>query len=443
MTNIFDIDNQTFDDLEIFKVSSKSLFSLFDKTSSTEGSATLKLIFKNPLTDHSLIFQRKSLIEKLQISCIAFELDRESMEFIEFYLAQNNLPKIPSSFFRFKQVIYDYFRPTRELYIRERGVKEVLDLLVYLDNLLLNFVPFEDFHFFKKLNEILTSLKINKQINSCFTEKEIKLNSLNILDFDYEIRKNEKNKINYLLTLIYELDAYFAVAKTAKQHGLTYPTINNEAEKFIKISGLRHMFIERAISNDIYLSPEKNVSFITGVNMAGKSTFLKSIGIAVYLSHLGFPVPADNMITSVFDGLVTTINVSDSLSEGSSHFYSEVKRVKEVAEKTSKSKNIIVIFDEFFRGTNVKDAYEASVSIIDAFSKIKTCLLLVSTHIIEVAQDLKDNQNIDFKFLETKMVNGSPVFSHQLKPGISTDRMGLWIIENEGILKILNDNANR
>lgn len=441
----FDVDKQTLTDLEIFGSTNnqKSLFSLFNQTCTIEGSSTLKLIFKNPLTDINLIYERKRLIEYLQKSNLDFNLDKESIDFIEFYLRQNNRPNKPSLFLKIRKIVGDYINPTRELYVKRRGVKEVLDLIVYLENLFLKLNSKEDFSFLKRLNSLIVSLKSNRHIGTHLSQKSFKLNSSKLLVFDFEIRITELNKINELLTLLYELDAYFAVAKTAKKYNLSYPAVSSDEEKHIEIKGLKHIFIDKAISNNIVISTDKNVSFITGVNMAGKSTLLKSIAIAVYLAHLGFPVPAEEMSTSVFHGLITTINISDNLSEGYSHFYNEVRRVKDVAQKIDESKNMLIIFDELFRGTNVKDAHDASVSIINAFSKIKNCLFLISTHIIEVAEDLNFNQNIDFNFLETKMIDDRPNFSHKLKAGITTDRMGLWIIQNEGILEILDRNANR
>ncbi len=75
---------------------------------------------------------------------------------------------------------------------------------------------------------------------------------------------------------------------------------------------------------------------------------------------MGFPVPASGMEFSVQSGMFTTINLPDNINMGYSHFYAEVMRVKKVAESGGILKNLIVIFDELFRGTNVKDAYEAT-----------------------------------------------------------------------------------
>lgn len=124
--------------------------------------------------------------------------------------------------------------------------------------------------------------------------------------------------------------------------------------------------------------------------MAGKSTFLKSIGLSVFISHLGFPVPATKMTTSIYNGIVSTINLSDNLNKGLSHFYSEVKRVKETALKLKESKKLLVIFDELFRGTNVKDASDASLLIIAAFSKIKKSTFLVQHILLKLPQNYRN-----------------------------------------------------
>ncbi len=78
--------------------------------------------------------------------------------------------------------------------------------------------------------------------------------------------------------------------------------------------------------------------FLTGANMAGKSTFIKPLGIAMYLGHMGFPVPASRMEFAVRDGIFTTINLPDNLSRGASHFYAEVLRIKNVAEGAERDK---------------------------------------------------------------------------------------------------------
>jgi len=172
--------------------------------------------------------------------------------------------------------------------------------------------------------------------------------------------------------------------------------------------------------------------------MAGKSTFMKSLGIAVFLAHMGFPVAAQKMEFSVRDGLFTTINLPDDLSLGYSHFYAEVLRVKKVATQLSMGKNLFIIFDELFRGTNVKDAGDATVAITAAFAQRKNCMFVVSTHIIEAGEILKAQcLNIYCTYLPTRMEQHKPVYTYRLEEGITGDRHGMIIINNEGIIDIL------
>lgn len=172
--------------------------------------------------------------------------------------------------------------------------------------------------------------------------------------------------------------------------------------------------------------------------MAGKSTFMKTFGIAVFLAHVGFPVPAASMRFSVRDGLFTTINLPDNLNRGYSHFYAEVRRLKRVAQSVNRWPRLVVIFDELFRGTNVKDAFDATVAVTEAFSHIKGAIFMISTHIIEAGEELKGKcGNIGYIYLPTVMKGSMPEYTYRLEKGITEDRHGMLIIRNEGILNIL------
>lgn len=165
---------------------------------------------------------------------------------------------------------------------------------------------------------------------------------------------------------------------------------------------------------------------------------MKSFGIAVYMAHMGFPVAAKSMEFSVQDGMYTSINVPDNISLGYSHFYAEVLRVKKVAEEVSKSKRLVVIFDELFKGTNVKDAYDATLAVTKALSKRRLCSFMISTHIIEVGQELsKACDNVTFAYLPTIMNGHIPVYTYKLESGITSDKHGMLIINNERIVEII------
>lgn len=213
----------------------------------------------------------------------------------------------------------------------------------------------------------------------------------------------------------------------------------------IELEGVFHPFIKKPVKNDIKLSSSVgNILFLTGPNMAGKSSVLKALSLSVYLAHVGFPIPASKARISLLAGLYTTINISDDTNLGYSHFYAEVRRVKFIVERLKQNNNILIVFDELFRGTNLKDAYEGSVAIISALTKIRNCFIAISTHIIEIARELMNETSILFRYMDVLSCEQSFKYTYLLKEGISDSRMGLSIIENEGIISIIesiNDNT--
>lgn len=165
---------------------------------------------------------------------------------------------------------------------------------------------------------------------------------------------------------------------------------------------------------------------------------MKTFGVCIFLAHMGFPIPAESMEFSVQNGMYTTINLPDNLNMGYSHFYAEVLRVKKVAESVSRSQNLIVVFDELFRGTNVKDAYDATVAVTEAFAANRNCTFIISTHIIEAGETLRGLcDNINFAYLPTIMQGSMPVYTYKLASGITNDRHGMMIINNERIIEII------
>ena len=289
----------------------------------------------------------------------------------------------------------------------------------------------------KQLDFIAESIRFSelRKIIGFNTKKRI--NAVDRERFDHIFRYCENDRLKKIISIVYQIDAFQAVAKTKEDIGLVFPEIVDS--KKIEITGLYHLFVKNAVANNVCLNEEKNVFFVTGANMAGKSTFLKAFGVAVFLAHIGFPTPAVSMQTGVFNGLFSTINITDNLNKGYSHFYTEVLRVKKVAEEINRTKNIIVIFDELFRGTNVKDAYDASLAIISAFAKVKGSMFLVSTHIMEVTEQLCKLKNIHFGYFHTNIKGKEFAYSYRLLDGVTEERLGMLIIENERIIETINE----
>ena len=437
--NKFDIDKQTLADLNIFEAYglNKSVFSLFNFTSTIKGRDKLIDIFRTPSTDIQVINERQHVIKYLSGYSGNLDFDRTNIDFVESYLMQFAKIKSYSRISALTKSVNYFFYPNQGYYLKEKGIKEIIFLLKKLGEVFAGLNDKDKPELAKEFDDVVFSLFKQVLVKNIVERKEKKISIFELEELDFIFKKTELKTIKKFLDIIYQVDAYFSVVLAARKFNLTLPNVNLKARHF-RINGVFHPFLSNPVANDIEFETEKNVCFLTGSNMAGKSTFLKSVGISVYLAHLGLPVPAKYMETGIWQGLISTINLPDNLNQGYSHFYNEVLRVKHVAEKIKIAKNIFVIFDELFRGTNVKDAFDGSLSVIKSFSKIEDCCFMISTHIIEVAEMLKDNKNIMFKYLFTKMKDNKPTFTYNLMDGITDERIGMWIIENEKIDEILN-----
>jgi DNA mismatch repair ATPase MutS len=212
----------------------------------------------------------------------------------------------------------------------------------------------------------------------------------------------------------------------------------------LELAGVYHPHLKNPVPNSLTMGPDGHVLFLTGANMAGKSTFMKSLGIALYLAHMGFPVPAERMTFSVLDGIFTTINLPDNLGMGASHFYAEVLRVKKLAKELGQGRRLFIILDELFRGTNVKDACEATIAVTGAFAQQGSSMYVVSSHIMEAGEVLKVRfDSIRFGYLPTVMEGMTPRYTYVLKEGITADRHGMVIVQNEGIIGILQNGIKK
>jgi len=219
---------------------------------------------------------------------------------------------------------------------------------------------------------------------------------------------------------------------------LMFPEFNSSTTPTVQANKLYHILLTDPVSYDIRLSRENNFVFLTGANMAGKSTFIKSVGAAVFLAHLGMGVPCESMELSLFDGLLSNINVVDNISKGESYFYNEVQRIKNTIIKINDGRKWLILIDELFKGTNIQDAMKCSTTVIKGLIKIKNSLFILSTHLYEIGESLQSYPNIAFKYFETTVDDEQLRFSYQLKDGLSHDRLGYLILKKEKVIELLD-----
>ncbi len=243
---------------------------------------------------------------------------------------------------------------------------------------------------------------------------------------------------NELMQLFGKLDAWYGMARAVRELNLCFPHIRDSEDPFIRANRLYHLLLPAPTAYDIELDPSKNFLFLTGANMAGKSTFIKSVGSAVYLAHLGMGVPAASMELTLFEGILSNINVTDNIVKGESYFFNEVQRIRNTILKINDDRKWLVLIDELFKGTNIKDAMKCSLAVIQGLVRIRHSLFILSTHLYEIGDELKDHPNILFRYFETTVAAEQLSFSYQLKEGISNDRIGYLILKREKVLDLLD-----
>jgi DNA mismatch repair protein MutS len=268
-------------------------------------------------------------------------------------------------------------------------------------------------------------------------EKAGQLSLGELLQLAHFLRYHYKHHIQELIGLYCQLDAWYGMAMAVKQWGLVFPEFIESNQPVLEGKGLYHLLLSHPVAYDIQLDTAANFIFLTGANMAGKSTFIKSVGTAVFLAHAGMGVPAQHLRLSLFDGLLSNINVADNIVKGESYFYNEVQRIKATVTKINDGRKWLILIDELFKGTNIQDAMKCSSTVIEGLLKMRNSLFVLSTHLYEIGEALREYPNISFKYFETSVVGDALQFSYQLKDGISNDRLGYLILKKEGVVEML------
>ncbi len=282
------------------------------------------------------------------------------------------------------------------------------------------------------------SLLLNKPvIKNLVLEDKKKISNRDIIKYSSFVKNVYKNSFFELIDIYSTLDAYLSLAIASRKYQYAFPVFTSSQEPFLLAKGLYHPLLETPVSYNVDLEKDKNFLFLTGANMAGKSTFIKAVGVSVYLAHIGMPVPAEDLQLGFFDGLLSNIQVVDNIMKGESFFFNEVQRIKNTVEKINDGRNWLILIDELFKGTNQQDAVKCSVTVIEGLRKMKNALFVLSTHLYEIGDDLRKYKNIQFYYFETSVEDDQLIFSYHLKQGISNDRLGYLILKKEGVVDLL------
>jgi len=259
----------------------------------------------------------------------------------------------------------------------------------------------------------------------------------------HRVRREMKPVILRLIQHYARIDAWQSLARATLHQGWHFPVLLPENPMRFEAEGLFHPLLGNPTAYTIAFGQSRNFLVLTGANMSGKTTFMRAMGVAAFLGHIGAGVPAAAMKMSFLEGIITNMHVEDNLLRGESYFFAEVQRMKQTAEKLIQPRAHLVLMDELFKGTNVHDAYECTRAVMEGLLKRPGHLMILSTHIYEAAQHFSDREGILFACFVTQLSeDNSYRFTYELRPGISNDRIGYRILQQAGVLDLLSSGTN-
>lgn len=258
---------------------------------------------------------------------------------------------------------------------------------------------------------------------------------------DARLRGRSAESLRHLVAAAAELDALASMAAFGDDGACCEPEVTGDEPRFVA-RGLYHPLLSHPVGNGIELDRESHVVFLTGPNMAGKTTFLKSVGLAQVLAQAGLLAPAQALRLVPVEAVFTAMNTADDLSAGISYYLAEVRRMRQAAELLAGGRRALVLVDEAFRGTNVLDATDATRLVIGACAGLTDSTFVFASHLSELASALIPH-GVALKAFSGEVRGGVPSYDYRIADGISDQRLGLLLLKQEGVLDLLAEAARR
>lgn len=237
------------------------------------------------------------------------------------------------------------------------------------------------------------------------------------------------------LDLIGEVEMLTSLAMVARLNPASFPTILDRKEPELQFTELGHPLIsrEQAVTNSIALKQQTVI--VTGSNMSGKTTFLRTIGLNMVLAYAGAPICAKAGSVSIMK-LFTSMGITDDMQEGISTFYAEILRIREMVEYGKEHRPMLCLIDEIFRGTNSTDRITGAEEVIRRLTNSDT-ITMVSTHDFELCR-LAENYHF-----EESYENDRICFDYKLKQGMCHTTNAMYLLKMAGLVDEFGQNAQK
>ncbi len=247
-------------------------------------------------------------------------------------------------------------------------------------------------------------------------------------------RRSNGGLVRKWIIAIGEIEALLSLSCYSYEHPEDpFPEIAEEGP-VVKAEGIGHPLIQRnrCVRNNFSLGETPSIVILSGSNMSGKSTFLRTVGMNVVLALAGAPVRAESMIVSQVS-LGVSIRIQDSVQGGYSKFYAEITRIKQIMDLTNGSTPVLYLLDEILHGTNSADRLIGSEAIVRGLNK-QSAIGIVTTHDLALAKIVDDlgsaASNMHF---EDHIENGKIAFDYKLKPGVIQKSNAIALMRSVGL----------
>ncbi|ADL52181.1 MutS-related protein [Clostridium cellulovorans] len=466
------IDDLTFNDLNL-----KNIFKKIDKTFTTPGQEVLYHMLRRPLIDKEKLEARKKIID-------SFEKNQKASDDVA-----ETLFKLDKTFANSKSILWSEFQDSELLSVVSKALAITPIIWIILGIVLM--APSYAFLFFANLivNSIL-NMKIENALmgrtkiagylaETIKTAERIADLNLEFLgDYNSNLKELTKScrgvkragrlltkiiKFNELLDIfnnifVLEVNCYFVIMKQLKSRKEelrqiyyivgeidTILSISNfrkmqsnisdpmfVEEKYLKMTDMVHPLIKEPISNNVVL--DNHGIMITGSNMSGKSTFLRTVGINALLAQTILTTFSKEYKGSIFY-ISSSISPEDSIVEGKSYYLGEAEGILRIVNKSKLKVPTLAMIDEIFRGTNPVERISAAANISNYLVE-NNALPLIATHDLELTKMVN---NFKFFYLKEDVKDGGMTFDYKLREGISPTRNAIKLLKMLGYPKIIID----
>ena len=272
-----------------------------------------------------------------------------------------------------------------------------------------------------------------------------------IINLEYDLFTSVRDKckeyisaLQKIAKVISEVDVLESFALVSEKYNYVRPVITSTNE--INILESRHPVVEKVLKgseyvpNDIIMDKDTDILLITGPNMAGKSTYMRQLGIISIMAQIGCFVPAREATLPIFDKIFTRIGASDDLVSGESTFMVEMKEASRAIRFATK--NSLILFDELGRGTATFDGMSLAEAILEYIANNIKCKTLFSTHYHELTDMEKKTKNLKNKHVSAIEEEGSITFLHKVKDGCVDKSYGINVAKLAGLPASVIDRAD-